>query len=314
MDKKTTPNKNSNSSTSDKITKAGFVALIGKPNSGKSTLLNLFIGSDISIVTPKPQTTRRQVLGIVTNDSIQIIFIDTPGILKPFNKLDKTMLSSAEQAIEDCDLICVIHDLSSPNFNLLNENFIQVLKTSTIPKILLLNKVDLVKDKKQLLPAIDKFNKLNLFDEIIPISALNKVGTDGLLPIIETYIPESEFFYDAEMLSSQPERFFVAEIIRKILYEELRQEIPYSSEVIIAEFKERQKGKWFINAEILIEKVSQKKIVVGNKGTKIRIIGEKARLAIEEHLQEQVYLELFIKVRDNWRDNPSILKSLGYSV
>ncbi|HPI20093.1 MAG TPA: GTPase Era [Candidatus Kapabacteria bacterium] len=297
-------------------TYAGTIAVIGKPNAGKSTLLNAILGERISIVTHKAQTTRRTVLGISTRENYQSIFLDTPGFLKPKYQLQKAMLGYIERAVGDADILLIIIDASKliSEAESFDDEFYQYLKSINKPKILALNKLDLLDNRKKMLPLMDKAIKENIFDEVIPISALKKVSIHEVLKTIEKYLPESDFFYDPEYLSIQPEKFFVAELIRENIFNVFSQEIPYSTEVVINQFKEREKSKWYISAEIIVERNSQKQILIGHEGQMIKKIGELSRKRIEEHLQTDVYLELFVKVRDKWRNNNTLLKSYGYSV
>jgi len=297
-------------------TYAGTIAVIGKPNAGKSTLLNAILGEKISIVTHKAQTTRRTVLGISTRENYQSIFLDTPGFLKPKYKLQKAMIGYIERAVGDADILLIIIDASKliSETESFEDEFYQYLKPINKPKILALNKLDLLDNRKKMLPLMDKAIKENIFNEVIPISALKKVSIVEVLKTIEKYLPESDFFYDPEYLSIQPEKFFVAELIRENIFNVFSQEIPYSTEVVITQFKEREKSKWFISAEIIVERNSQKQILIGHEGQMIKKIGELSRKRIEEHLQTDVYLDLFVKVRDKWRNNNTLLKSYGYNV
>ncbi len=295
-------------------TKAGYVAIIGKPNAGKSTLLNAILETKLSIVTPKAQTTRKKILGIYTNDNIQTIFLDTPGILEAKHKLHNAMISYIDQAIKDADILLILIDLQK--FSDLNSyfkpDFLSNLKKLKKKKIFVLNKTDIFHDKKDLLPIIEEINESQLADEIIPISARRKDGLSHLLSIISSYTPLSEFYYDPDILSIQPERFFVSELIREKIFMLYKYEIPYSTEVVITEFKERDINKWYISADIVIERKSQKIILIGEKGRMIKKLGEIARESIEKHLEHEIYLELFVKVREKWRQKPNMLKSFGY--
>lgn len=293
---------------------AGFVAIIGKPNAGKSTFMNTALGEKLSIVTPKPQTTRKRVLGIYTRDNYQIVFTDTPGFIKPRYALHEAMMQYVTEEISSADVLLVIYDISEfrDGKEAFHHSFFRLLEQSNAPKIILLNKIDLLKDKKLQLPAIDYFAKKQIFSEILPISALDHDDVQKVLDIIKKYIPQSPFYYDEDTLSTQTERFFVAELIREQIFLQCEDEIPYSTEVTIVEFKEREKGKWFISAEIIVERPSQKAIVIGKDGQRLKKVGELARLAIENHLGVPVYLELFVKVRPKWRTNPKQLKSFGY--
>lgn len=295
-------------------TKAGYAAIIGKPNAGKSTLMNSFVGEKLSIVTNKPQTTRKKVLGIFSDDTNQIVFIDTPGVLSPKYEMQKIMMDYVNEALEAADVILFLIDLSAFKIELDDKSLeiIEVLKRSSKPIIAVLNKIDTHKDIKDILPIIAYLSKLNTFKEIIPVSAIKSSQTSELLKTICKYLPESEFYYDPELLSTQTERFFVSEIIREHIFKIYAKEIPYSTEVLISEFKERPDGKWYIAADIIVDRKTQKMIIIGSKGEGIKKIGEKSRTDIEEHLQMPVFLELFVKVRQSWRDNKNMLKSYGY--
>ncbi len=294
---------------------AGYVTIIGKPNVGKSTLMNRLIGEKLSITTPKAQTTRKRVLGILDEKDCQIIFLDTPGILEPKYLLQEKMLGYIFQSVEDADVILFIIDASNDptgEKTLDNENVRQVLKKSKVPKILLINKIDLTTQEK-LERLIKKLEEKEAFQKIIPISA--ELGTNliNVKEAILEFIPEGAKYYPEDQLSDEPERFFVSEIIREKIFEIYRDEVPYSSEVLIEEFKEREKGKDYISASIVVEKETQKPIILGKKGELIKKLGQYAREEIERFLQREVYLELRVKVRKNWRSNPNFLKSFGYS-
>ncbi len=295
-------------------TKSGYIALVGKPNAGKSTLMNALMGTKLSIVTPKPQTTRKRVLGIYTDGDMQIVFHDTPGLLKPKYEMQRTMMEYVDDSMRDADIIAVLLDLEKcrdPK-TYFHETFIENLSRIKKPKILLLNKLDTKTDRKEVLPLIIAINEMALFDEIIPMSALKSSNIGTFLEVAKKYLPEGVFYYDPEMLSTQPQRFFVSEMIREHIFRGFGDEVPYSTEVSISEFKERENGKWFISADIIVERDSQKKIMIGKGGLKIKTIGEKARADIEEHLGLPIYLELFVKVRKDWRDKKNMLKSFGY--
>jgi len=294
--------------------KSGFVAIVGKPNSGKSTLLNTIIGSKLSIVTPKIQTTRKRILGIYSKDDVQIVFLDNPGILKPKHNLHKVMLNYIDISLKESDVVLLLVDLSEfKDFNEYFNPFIRrQLEELRKPIIVALNKTDLLHDKKLLLPFIQEISAYNYVTTVLPISATKNDGINELLQCLEKYLPEGEFYFDTDLLSTQPVRFFVSEIIREVIFTSYQKEIPYSSEVLITEFKENEAGKWFISADIIVEKQSQKGIIIGAGGKKIKEVGEKSRKQIEEYLQREIYLELFVKVRDNWRKKPVFLRSFGY--
>lgn len=296
-------------------TKAGFITIIGKPNAGKSTLMNSLIGAELSIVTAKPQTTRKKILGILTEDSSQFIFNDTPGLLDPKYEMQKSMMDFVDDALEGTDVLLAIFDAESLSKEFeIDEKITKICENSSIKKLAVLNKTDLIKEKKELLPLMEKLNKENLFNELIPISALKKDNVDLVKEKLREYLPESPYFYDEEIISTQTERFFAAETIREFIFKYYGDEVPYSTEVQISDFKERAKGKWYIAADIIIERTSQKMIIIGKNGEKIKRIGKFSREKIEQHLQVPVYLELFVKVRDKWRNNKNLLESYGYSI
>jgi GTP-binding protein Era len=292
--------------------KAGYVAIVGEPNVGKSTLLNALLDQKISIVTNKPQTTRQRVLGILSRENAQIIFLDTPGLLKPKYLLHKEMVKSAESALADADVVLVMtqatHGVELPIE--VSERIVPLCKTK--PVILIINKADKF-NKADLLPLIAIFAELGHFKEIIPISALRHDNLDAIVHSLIQYLPVHEPFYPLDIVSESPERFFVAEFIREQLFEKFSEEIPYSTAVEIREFKERETGKTLINADIIVERDSQKGIVIGKKGNSLKSVGTSARIQIEEFLQRAVYLELHVKVREKWRESETMLRQLGYS-
>jgi len=291
--------------------KAGYVAIVGEPNVGKSTLLNALLEQKISIVTKKPQTTRQRVLGILSREDAQIVFLDTPGLMKPQYLLHKEMIKSAESALADADVILVMTQASRGTELPIevSERILPLCKTK--PVILLINKVDTV-HKPDVLPVIEMFAKLNYFKEIIPISALKHDNVDAIVQSLFQYLPEHEAFYPPDIVSESPERFFVAEFIREQLFEKFSEEIPYSTAVDIREFKERETGKTLICADILVERESQKGIVIGKRGEALKNVGRSARIQIELFLQHPVFLELNVKVREKWRENKDVLHQLGY--
>lgn len=294
--------------------KSGFVAIIGKPNAGKSTLLNSLLGTNLSIVTPKPQTTRKEVIGILTESDYQIVFLDTPGIIKPRYKLQEVMMEIIPAAIQSADIILVLLELDDVKKNLhpLHSDTISLLEKIEVPKIALLTKIDLTKSKLELIPLLSKIAEISKFDEIVPISAKNNENLTPVLDSILKYLPENNFYYDEESLSTLNNKFFASEIIREQVFLLTDEEVPYSTEVQVTEFYEREKGKWFIGAEIIVEKKTQKQIIIGKNGSLIKQIGLQSRIKIEELIEHDVFLELFVKVRADWRNNPTHLKSFGY--
>jgi GTP-binding protein Era len=294
--------------------KSGFVSIIGKPNAGKSTLLNTLLGTKLSIVTPKPQTTRKEVVGILTEDNYQIVFLDTPGLLKPRYKLQEAMMEYIPQSLQSADILLFVFEIDNfiKSSNPLHSSILNLIESTELPKIAVLNKIDLCKSKNEIIPYLQTISNLAKFNDIIPISALNKENLQPLLDSILKYLPENEFYYDEESLSTLNNKFFVSEIIREKVFLLTEEEIPYSTEIQIVEFSEREQGKWYISAEIIVGKKSQKQIIIGKNGNLIKQIGQEARFEIEKLLEHPVFLELFVKVRNDWRNNATFLKSFGY--
>ena len=295
--------------------KAGYVSILGLPNSGKSTLMNSLIGQKLSITTNKPQTTRKRILGILSEKDFQIIFLDNPGILKPGYLLQEKMMEAVSQSIKDADILLIILDINSdPGGNkTLNEDSVkEILKRNKKPKILLINKIDL-SSQEPVQNLIEKIQKKYNFKKIIPLSASLGFNTDEVVSTIVDYLPEGPGFYPDDIVADENERFFVSEIIREKILELYQEEIPYSIEVLIADYKEREDKKDYISAEIVVEKESQKGIIIGKNGTAIKKLGLVSRKAVEDFLEKEVYLDLRVKVRKKWRSNENLLKSFGYS-
>jgi GTP-binding protein Era len=296
--------------------KVGYVSIVGLPNVGKSTLLNVILKQKISIVTPKPQTTRKKILGILTEADYQIIFLDTPGIVKPAYLLHEKMLEEVNESIKDADVIVLIFDVSSEGRikeSEENEIIKELIAQKKKPIILVLNKVDSI-TQEQAQQLVNHYESLRQFNAVVPIAASLNFNVDRLIQEIVALLPEGEKYYPDDIISEASERFFVSEIIREKIFELYEDEIPYSTEVIIADFKERTTGKDFISAEIIVERDSQKPIIIGKEGKAIKKLGEVARRAIEEFLQKEVYLELRVKVKEKWRSNEKMLKYFGYGV
>ncbi len=294
--------------------KSGFVSIVGKPNVGKSTLMNALIGERLSIITSKPQTTRKKILGILSTENYQIIFQDTPGILNPEYLLQERMLEYVYQSVKDSELILFIIDISADPTGaqtLSDERVAKIFENTQLKKILLINKIDL-SNQNVVESLIKDLSAKGIFEKIIPISASEGFNLSSVTESILEFLPEHPKYYPDDQLSDENERFFVSEIIREKVFERYRDEIPYSTEVTIAEYKERENAKDFISAEIIVEKETQKPIIIGNKGEAIKILGQEAREAIEKFLHHEVYLELRVKVREKWRSNPNMLKSFGY--
>lgn len=294
--------------------KVGYVSIIGLPNVGKSTLLNAILKQKISIVTPKPQTTRKKILGILTENDYQIIFLDTPGIVKPAYLLHEKMLEEVNESIKDADVIVLLFDVSSEGRikeSEENEIIKELIEQKKKPIILALNKVDSI-TQEQAQQLVDYYERLKKFNAVVPVAASLNFNVERLIQEIVTLLPEGEKFYPDDIVSEATERFFVSEIIREKIFELYEDEIPYSTEVIVANFKERTTGKDFISAEIIVERDSQKPIIIGKEGKAIKRLGEVARKAIEDFLQKEVYLELRVKVKEKWRSNEKMLKYFGY--
>jgi GTP-binding protein Era len=288
--------------------RAGYVSIIGKTNVGKSTLLNQLLRFKLSIVTPKPQTTRRRVIGILNGEGYQIVFIDTPGIIEPKYTLQEVMMTYVKRAMDDADVILYMVDASIPQQI---EEDVRMGHTKDKPVILLLNKIDLIK-KELLLEMIDRHRKAYPFDAIIPISALKNDGLDRVIKETVNLLPEGPPYYPSDYITPEQERFFVAEIIREKIFLRYGEEIPYSTHVEIQEFRERERGKNYISAVIYVEKDSQKGILIGKGGQALRRIGMEARQEIEGFLGRPVFLELFVKVSEDWRKRKTRLRELGY--
>ncbi|MGB9711104.1 MAG: GTPase Era [Thermodesulfovibrio sp.] len=288
--------------------KCGYVALIGRPNVGKSTLLNTVVGEKIAIVTEKPQTTRNRIIGIKNLAHAQIIFVDTPGIHRPRHKLGEFMVKEAHQAMDMVDLIVFMVDPVNPSET--EFSIIEKLKKLNKPVILAINKIDTI-SKQSLLPLIDLYKDLHSFKEIIPISALKNDGVERLLERIISYLPDSAKLYPEDMLTDQAERFMVGEFIREKIMKYTYDEIPYSVAVEIEKWDEKEK-LIHIGANIYVEREGQKIIIIGKKGERLKKIAQEARLDIERFLGTKVFLEVWVKVRKKWRQRDIILKSLGY--
>lgn len=290
--------------------KSGFVSIIGRPNVGKSTLVNKLIGSKIAIVSDKPQTTRTRIQGILTSEQGQIIFIDTPGMHKPKHLLGEYMMKVSTRSLDEVDLIYYITDVTHP-FGPGEQYIIDQLKNSPVPVFLLVNKIDLV-DADEIQRFIQPFCSQMKFSECIPISAVKSTNLNELLETTYKYLPEGPLYYPEEDLTDQPVSFIVAELIREKALILTRDEVPHSLAVEIEEFRNQGSGKIYIRAVINTERDSQKGIIIGKKGQMLKQIGEQARVDIEKMMNTSVYLDLWIKVKKNWRDNQSNLNQLGY--
>ncbi len=296
-------------------TKSGYVAIIGKPNVGKSTLLNALLKQKLSITTNKPQTTRKSILGILSEEDYQIIFLDTPGILKPGYMLQEKMMNFVFQSVRDADVILFLIDAESDakNLTILDDDAVKkILNFTKVRKILVINKMDL-SGKAKIEQIKKRYTDLNLFDKVIEISATLEKNLDFLQETIINYLPEHPKYFPDDIIAQENERFFVSEIIREKILELYKDEIPYSCETVIEEFKERNENKDFISATIFVERETQKQIIIGKNGKAIKKLGEISRKAIEDFLQKEIFLELRVKVKENWRTNEKFLKYFGYS-
>jgi GTP-binding protein Era len=288
--------------------KTGYVAIAGRPNVGKSTLLNKLLGVKLSAVSRRPQTTRQRVLGIDNGDEYQIVFLDTPGLLDPQYALQKKLLKIARQSIEESDVLLFMIDARN-GINDEDAGFLRDINKKNV--IGVINKIDLV-EKDTLLQMIDKFNKLTSWDDIYPVSAIKGFGLTELRQGILAKLPVGPAFYDSESLTDQPEKFFVAEIIREKIFELCGAEVPYATAVVIDQFREQSGRKDVISATVWVERDSQKGILIGQGGRKMKAIGSSARKDIEIFLDRPVFLEMFVKVKEKWRSNERDLQDLGF--
>lgn len=289
--------------------KSGFCAIIGMPNVGKSTLLNTIAGQKIAIISDKPQTTRNKILAVYSTDAVQIIFTDTPGIHNPNNKLGEFMVKAANESMRDTDVVLFVVD-ATKGIRAKEREIAENISKLGIPSILIINKIDMIK-KEDLLPMIADFSNINNFDDIIPISAKEADGVPALLSILEDYLEEGPMFYDEDTVTDQPEKQIAAEIIREKMLWLLEQEIPHGIAIEITRMKEK-KNITEINATIYCEKKSHKGIIIGKNGDMLKRIGSLARGDIEKMLDKKVYLELWVKIKNDWRNSDFLIKNFGY--
>jgi GTP-binding protein Era len=288
--------------------RAGFVTVVGRPNVGKSTLVNRLVGQKVAIVSNKPQTTRNRILAVMARPGAQLVLFDTPGIHKPMHEMNRRMVQTAVRGVGQGDLVLWLVEVGEPPGA--GDRFVRdVLAKVERPVILALNKIDRV-SRPQVLPAIDAYRGLLDFTEIVPISALKGDNVDRLEEVLLRHLPEGPALYPEDYLTDQPERFFVAEMVRERILHHTRQEIPYASGVVIESFKEEE-GLVRIHAVVLVERDSQKGILIGRGGSMLKAVGTEARRQIEEFLGTRVYLGLFVKVRSGWRENEQILTEMG---
>ncbi len=288
--------------------KAGFVNIIGNPNVGKSTLMNGLVGEKMSIITSKAQTTRHRILGIVNEENSQIVFSDTPGVLEPNYKLHEGMMKFVYSALEDADVLLLIVDAYDQIIK--NEKVLKRLKEIEVPLLIVVNKIDLL-DQQRLEETVSLWSEQFPNAEILPMSALHKQGIDTLLNKITTLLPESAPYFEKDALTDKTERFFMAEIIREKIFMNYKKEIPYSCEVVVHSFKDEE-NIVRISADIMVSRDSQKGILIGHQGKMLKKVGTAARLDMEKFLDKKVFLELYVKVDQDWRDQDSKLKRYGY--
>jgi GTPase len=295
---------------------SGFVCILGRPNAGKSTLLNALVGEKLAIISPKPQTTRNRIQGIINvpktkrQGGAQIILIDTPGVHKPDSSLGRKMMVEVREALEDCDLVLLLMDASrKPDYH--DQFALEMLPHSSTKVCLVLNKMDLLKGKHKLLPLIQEYKKLHEFHAIVPISALQREGLDALLNEITAALPVGPAYFPDDQITNQPVRFMCAEIIREQILRETGQELPYATAVLIENFEEGPKLTR-ISAIIYCEREGQKAILIGKQGQKLKRIGTSSRVQIERMLQTKVFLELYVKVKADWRQSPDFVEDLDW--
>jgi GTP-binding protein Era len=292
--------------------KAGFVAIVGKPNAGKSTLMNALVGERLSIITSKAQTTRHRIMGIISGENFQIVYSDTPGIIKPQYELQENMMRFVHASLQDADLILWLVELGEKMDTELK--LIQNISRAQIPVILIINKIDLARGT-QLRDKLDYWEKQvaeTAVAEVVPVSALQQTNIDQVMRAIMNHLPQHPPYFPIDSLTDKPERFFAAEIIREKIFENYKKEVPYSSEVVITEFKEEE-SIIRIRAEIYVERKSQKGILIGKQGSALKKVGTEARKEMEEFFQKKVFLEQFVKVEQDWRKKKGKLKRFGYS-
>ncbi|MFC4305589.1 GTPase Era [Cohnella boryungensis] len=291
--------------------KSGFVAIVGRPNVGKSTLMNQAIGQKIAIMSDKPQTTRNKIHGVYTTDEAQIVFLDTPGIHKPNSKLGNYMVRAAESAFNEVEAILFLTDVTEPIGG--GDRYIieQLKKVKDTPVFLVLNKIDKIQPD-DILPVIDKFRKVMNFAEIVPVSALHGNNVNALLDQVSKYLKEGPMYYPADQITDHPEQFVCAELIREKLLQMTREEIPHSIAVEIESMSVADNGLVQIGAVIYVERDSQKGIIIGKNGSLLKEVGKQARLDMEKLLGSKIFLELWVKVNKDWRNRENVLKTLGY--
>ncbi len=289
--------------------KSGFVTVVGRPNVGKSTLVNRLVGQKVAIVSDKPQTTRNRILAVVNRPGAQLVLFDTPGIHKPEHEMNRRMVDTAVKSIGQGDVVVWVNEVTEPPGP--SDAFIErLIKKSGRPVVLALNKIDRI-PKPKILPALETWSRVGSFDDIVPLSALKGDNVDRLEQVLLARLPEGQKLYPDDFLTDLPERFFVAEMVRERILYHTRQEIPYVTGVVIESFKEDEKGLLRVEVAILVERENQKGILIGKGGSMLKIVGTEARQQIEAFLGTKIYLGLFVKVREHWRENESLLDQMG---
>lgn len=290
--------------------KSGFVALLGRPNVGKSTLMNYLVGQKVAITSNKPQTTRNKISGILTTDDMQAVFVDTPGIFKPHLNLDEYMDKASLSSLKDVDLILFMVEPEEMGKG--DAYIADMLKDVKVPVILLINKVDQV-NPNELLPIIDQYRNLNIFKEFLPVSATQGVGISDLMQILHQYLPEGPKYFGSDQITDRPEYFMVAELIREQILKLTAEEVPHAAAVWVEQMNKHENNKLQIEATIYVEKSGQKGIIIGKGGKMLKQIGINSRRQIEDLLGEKVNLHLWVKVQRNWRSDPQFLRRIGYN-
>ncbi len=290
--------------------KSGFVSILGRPNAGKSTLLNRLVGRKIAIVTDKPQTTRNRIQGVVTRPDAQIVLLDTPGLHKPDTKFNQKMMDEVREALQGCDLLLLMVDATRP-FGPGDAHALDVVRHTHIPAFLVLNKIDLLPNKQELLPLIAKYREEHEFREILPISAATGEAVPELLDSVLAVLPEGPQYFPPDHVTDQPARFLASEIVREKIITLTRQELPYASMVLVDSFEEKP-NLLRIHATVFVERPGQKAILIGTRGEMMKKIGTQAREELEKRFGVRVYLELFVKVRSRWRENEHFLRGVDW--
>jgi GTP-binding protein Era len=291
--------------------KSGFIALVGRPNVGKSTLLNVLVGEKIAIVSAKPQTTRSRITGIRTTEEAQLIFLDTPGLARPRSALNRHMMQIAREAYQSVDLILLVTEATGADHVADDEFILQQLKDVKIPIFLVINKIDLI-EYRQLLPMIESYQRHFPFVEYVPVSALKEVNIDALMRAIVRYLPDGPRYFPTDQLTDQPERFVIAEFIREQIFTQTEQEVPYQTAVMVEQMEDTDSGILRVEATVYVERDSQKGIIIGKHGNRLKQIGQAARQEIERRLNTRVYLALWVKVRKDWSENEQLIRDMGY--